>query len=135
VLVSPTLFLAPTKRVSYPAMDSLTPSRLKTESGLESRDATSDMVLKVFLLTSRLKEIVENILVKRRCTTMTMERVPMMRRRPGWVVAASTSAEIMMLRRSIDGISIKDCGYECSEGSTDRVSESVISVVGYGFIL
>jgi hypothetical protein len=62
--VAPRLSLAPAKRVSYPSIESFTPSRLSTESGLERRDAASTTVRKVLLCASRLKD--EKIRVKRR---------------------------------------------------------------------
>lgn len=56
VLVLPTFSRAPAKRVSYSSIDPLTFSRLRTESGLESRPVAPETVLKVLLCTSRLKE-------------------------------------------------------------------------------
>ena len=87
VLVLPTFSRAPANRVSYSSIDPLTFSRLRTESGLESRPVAPETVLKVLLCTSRLKEEEEEDeekkkRVKRRWTMTRAERVPTTRNRP-----------------------------------------------------
>ncbi len=76
VLVLPTFFFEPANKVSYPFIDSLTSSRLSTESGLDNRDAASETVRKVLLCTSCLKE--EKMRVERTLTRTRTERVPTM---------------------------------------------------------
>ena len=118
VLVLPTFSRAPANRVSYSSIDPLTFSRLRTESGLESRPVAPETVLKVLLCTSRLKEEEEEDeekkkRVKRRWTMTRAERVPTTRKRPpqplppplpGWTM------ELTAASRTVKNILILICG-------------------------
>ena len=78
----PTSFLAPAKRVSYPAIDSFTFSRFNTESGLGSSDTTLAVVLNVLLCASRLKDDEEKNRVKMIWTTKSVTNELVMRKSP-----------------------------------------------------
>ena len=82
ILTMPTSFLAPAKRVSYPAIDSFTFSLFNTESGLDSSDTTLAVVLKVLLCASRLKDVEEKNRVKMTCTTKSVTNEAVIKNRP-----------------------------------------------------